>query len=73
MRARRPGGIVVIALGIGAACAKAAGPAETVSTTTLPPIETCYEPDGAPCPLPPDGGDDGGDGGLDADAEAGPG
>jgi hypothetical protein len=71
MREGRSIGLVLaITLGAAGACDRAPAPGEKVSTTTLPPIETCYEPDGALCPLLDAGEDGGEDGGL-GDAEAG--
>jgi hypothetical protein len=82
MQARRIKGhvLAIVIVGVGAACAKSTVPGETVSTTTLPPIMTCYESDGAPCPLVDagnEGGSEGGneagdDGGADADAAVTP-
>lgn len=56
------------AVGVVVACSKAPAPGEDVMTSAGPPIVICYEPDGAPCPLPPDAGDDGAENRGPADA-----
>lgn len=60
MRARRRSGLVLaIAIGVAAACTRSSAPGENATSTTLPPILVCYEPDGAPCP-PLDAGEEAG-------------
>ena len=73
MRARRFAGFVALtAVGAVSACGKSPAPGENVTTSTLPPITICYEPDGAPCP-PLDAGEDGGDDSVSDASDAGPG
>jgi hypothetical protein len=78
MRGRRLVEGAVAGLWLGAtvvgpsACNRAPAAAEDVSSSTGPPIQICYEPDGAPCP-PLDGGDDADDvdeTGVSSDAPA---
>jgi hypothetical protein len=75
LRARVTGLALALALGSAdafAGCSKSPAPGEDVSSTALPPITICFEPDGAPCP-PPDGGDEAGEDAeaVDAAMEAG--
>jgi hypothetical protein len=61
--------VLGVVIGVLGACSKSPAPGEDVASSAGPPIVICYEPDGAPCPLPPDAGDEGGeDGGEDGGA-----
>jgi hypothetical protein len=77
MRSWLAGRLAVVAMiagpAAGAACGKTPAPGEDVTSTTLPPITICYEPDGAPCPLLDGGEESGVDAGAVDAAEAGPG